>query len=120
MEKKVLIVEDELLIGMMLAENVRELGGQVSQIVTNSGAALLSVRQERPDAIIMDINIAGPLDGIETARTILDEQSIPILFLSGHHHPELMQRAQSLRPVGIVDKLDTTETIRNALLALLY
>ena len=119
MKKSILIVEDEPLIGMMLAENVRELGGRVSRIVSNSEAALVAVRQDRPDAILMDINIAGPQDGIETARVILAEQPIPLLFFTGHQYPELIERARSVSPVGIVDKLDTTEAIQNAIASLL-
>lgn len=119
MKKKVLIVEDEPLIGMMLAENVRDLGGQVSRIVTTGEAAMRAVEQERPDAILMDINIEGPLDGIETARAIMDGQAIPILFFTGHQDPELIERASSVGPVGIVDKLDSTEAIHQALSSLL-
>lgn len=119
MKKKVLIVEDEPLIGMMLAENVRDLGGQVSRIVTNGDAAMRAVEQERPDAILMDINIEGPLDGIETAKAIMVGQEIPILFFTGYQDPALIQRASSVSPVGIVDKLDTTDAIHDAISSLL-
>ncbi len=119
MKKKVLIVEDEPLIGMMLAENVRDLGCQVSRIVTSGEAAMRAVEQERPDAILMDINIEGPLDGIETAKAIMVGQEIPILFFTGYQDPELIQRASSVKPIGIVDKLDTTEAICEALTSLL-
>lgn len=119
MKKKVLIVEDEPLIGMMLAENVRDLGCDVSRIVTNGEAAMLAVKQERPDAILMDINIEGPLDGIETAKAIMVGQEIPILFFTGYQDPGLIERASSVSPVGIVDKLDTTEAIHEALTSLL-
>ena len=120
MKKKILIVEDEPLVGMMLAENVRDLGCQVSRIVTTGEAAMRAVEQERPDAILMDINIEGPLDGIETAKAIMiGQDEIPILFFTGYQDPELIKRANAVKPIGIVDKLDTTEAIQQALSSLL-
>jgi CheY-like chemotaxis protein len=119
MAKKVLIVEDEKLIGLMLAENVRELGCHVSQVVTNGRAAVHAVRNERPDAILMDISLAGSMDGIETAQVIKSIQDIPILFFTGYQDQQLLARASSVKPFGIVDKLDTNEAILAAIGSLL-
>jgi len=119
MPKKVLIVEDEQLIGLMLAENVRELGHEVTTVVRNGQAAVRAVRKEPPDAILMDISLDGVMDGIETARAIKAKQDIPILFFTGYQDRQLLDRAMSVRPVGIVDKLDTTDNIRAAISALL-
>jgi len=119
MPKKILIVEDEQLIGLMLAENVRELGWQVTRVVTNGQAALRSVRQEPPDAILMDISLDGVLDGIETARMIKAKQDIPVLFFTGYQEEQLLDRARAVRPAGIVDKLDSTENIQAAIFSLL-
>lgn len=119
MAKKVLIVEDEKLIGLMLAENVRELGCQVSQVVTNGRAAVHAVKNERPDAILMDISLAGSMDGIETAQAIKSMQDIPILFFTGYQDQQLLDRASSVKPFGIVDKLDTSEAILAAIDSLL-
>lgn len=115
MPKKILIVEDEPLIGLMLAENVRELGGIVTRVVTSGEAAIREVQSERPDGIFMDINLKGVLDGIETARLIKAEQDIPILFFTGYQDVTLLQRAYAVQPVGIVDKLDSTEAIKEAI-----
>ncbi len=119
MAKKVLIVEDEKLIGLMLAENVKELGCRVTNVVTNGAAAVLAVANECPDAILMDISLDGTMDGIETAQRIKAGQDIPILFFTGYQDQQLLARASSVNPVGIVDKLDTTEAIRAAIGSLL-
>jgi two-component system, response regulator PdtaR len=115
MPKKILIVEDEPLIGLMLAENVRELGCIVTRVVTSGEAAIREVQSERPDGIFMDINLNGVLDGIETARVIKAEQDIPILFFTGYQDVTLLQRAHAVQPSGIVDKLDSTEAIKEAI-----
>ena len=119
MAKKVLIVEDEQLIGLMLAESVKELGCGVTKVVTNGRAAVHSVKSERPDAILMDISLSGSMDGIETAQAIKALQDIPILFFTGYQDQELLSRASSVKPFGIVDKLDSTEAIREAIWSLL-
>jgi two-component system, response regulator PdtaR len=119
MAKKILIVEDEKLIGLMLAENVRDLGCQVTKVVTNGQAAVRAVESERPDAILMDISLDGGMDGIEAARIIKAEHDIPVLFFTGYLDPQMYMRANAVNPVGIVDKLDTTDAIQEAISSLL-
>lgn len=119
MPKKILIVEDEQLIGLMLAEEVREMGCDAVSVVTTGQAAVRAVRNDPPDAILMDISLAGVLDGIETARMIKAKQDIPILFFTGYQDRQLLDRAWAVRPAGIVDKLDSTENIRAAISSLL-
>lgn len=115
MTKKILIVEDEPLIGLMLAENVRELGCMVTRVVTSGEAAVREVQTDRPDGILMDISLNGVLDGIETARVIKAKQDIPILFFTGYQDFSLLQRAYAVQPSGVVDKLDSTEAIKEAI-----
>lgn len=119
MAKKVLIVEDEKLIGLMLAENVKVLGCRVTGVVTNGQAALRAIKAEPPDAILMDISLDGVMSGIETARRIKATRDIPILFFTGYQDPHLLSQADAVKPVGIVDKLDTTENIQQAIVSLL-
>jgi CheY-like chemotaxis protein len=119
MAKKILIVEDEKLIGLMLAENVKDLGCEVTRVVTNGQAALHAVQTDPPDAILMDISLDGVMNGIETAKQIKAKQDIPILFFTGYQDPHLLSQANAVKPVGIVDKLDTTENIQQAICSLL-
>lgn len=119
MPKKILIVEDERLIGLLLAEEIGALGGEVAGVIASGRAAVQAARQEQPDAILMDISLSGDLDGIETARLIKASHDIPILFLTGYQDGHLLDRAWSVKPVGIVDKLDSTEAIRAAIASLL-
>jgi len=119
MVKKILIVEDEKLIGLMLAEHVREMGCKVTRVVTSGEAAVRAVQNERPDAILMDISLDGVMDGIETAGRIKNIEEIPILFFTGYQDSQLLLRAGALSPVGIIDKLDSTEAIKEAIASLL-
>jgi CheY-like chemotaxis protein len=116
--KKILVVEDEQLVGLMLAEEVRQMGCEVIAVVTTGQAAVRAARRNPPDAVLMDISLAGALDGIETARIIKNGQDIPILFFTGYHDRQLLDRARTVCPAGIVDKLDSPENIRAALSSL--
>jgi len=118
MRKKILVVEDEQLIGLMLAEEIRRMGHEVVAVVTTGQEAIRAVQHDPPDAILMDISLAGVLDGIETARTIKEGLDIPILFFTGYHDHQLLDRARAVRPAGIVDKLDSLENIRAAISSL--
>ena len=83
----VLLVEDEVLLRMMLADQLREEGWTV---VEASGAdeALLILRQNliRPDVVVSDISMPGSLDGLGLARVIRSEcPELKIILMSGHH-----------------------------------
>jgi len=120
MPKRVLIVEDEQLLGLMLAEEVKGMGCEVTAVVTTGHAAMRSVRHDPPDGVLMDISLAGVLDGIETARMIKAGHDVPILFFTGYYqNRQLLDQARTVCPVGIVDKLDSLENIRAAISSLL-
>lgn len=115
MKKKVLIVEDEILIGMMLSENMRDFGFQPCEVATSGEEALAAVRTECPDAILMDISLSGTMDGIEAAEHIRKELDVPILFFTGYRDPQLLKRAEATNPAAILDKLGPAEAIKEAL-----
>lgn len=82
--KKVLIVEDEMIIALLLKRMVKNLGHQVIDKVA-SGEEAISVVQERPpDLILMDIRLKGKIDGIETMARIHEMSDIPVIYISGN------------------------------------
>jgi len=118
MPKKILVVEDDQLLGIMLAEEASRMGYEVTAVVTTGQAAIRAAQCNPPDAVLMDISLAGVLDGIETARIIKDRRNIPILFFTGHYDQQLLDRASDVSPAGIINKLDPPEIIRAALSSL--
>lgn len=114
MKKKVLIVEDEVLIGMMLSNVIKKQGFDVQEVVTTGEAAIASVLRTPPDAILMDISLTGTMDGIDAAAAIKAEHDIPILFFTGYQDKELMQRVRAVKPAAVLNKLDPIEAIEEA------
>lgn len=115
MGKKILIVEDEVLIGMMLSYNIEEFGFDVQEVVTTGEEAIASALSDPPDAILMDISLTGTMDGIDAAQLIKAKQDIPIIFFTGYQDKELLQRAKSVSPWAILDKLGPAEAIKETL-----
>lgn len=78
---RVLVVEDEALIGMIIEDFLGEVGYTVIGPIENLKAAVLLAATEKIDVAVVDINIAG---GVATAvADNLIERNIPFLFVSG-------------------------------------
>ncbi len=101
---RILIVEDEHIIGLHLKEQVERLGYSVCSIVSSGGAAVDEARKQKPDLILMDIFLNGDMDGIEAAEKIRSEQITPIVYTTGHLEDEWFQRARRSLPLGYLVK----------------
>lgn len=97
---KVLIVEDEAAITMELEAHVAAMGHVVVGPTASCARALALAETERPDLALMDINIAGPRDGVETAAELRARFDIPVIFITAHTNPELVARAKPAQPLG--------------------
>jgi CheY-like chemotaxis protein len=116
MEKKVLIVEDEVLVGMMLAKKLEGLGFSVCDVVSTGEDALVAEERERPGAILMDVSLGGEMDGLEAAEKIRVRRNVPVIFFTGYHqHGVLMERAMTVGALAVLDKLGPVEDIAAAL-----
>ena len=80
MAKTVLIVDDDPHIREVLAFALAK-AGMDSRVAQDGEAALASVAHQRPDLVILDINMPR-MDGLEVCRRLRSESDIPILFLS--------------------------------------
>ena len=101
---KILIVEDEGIIAMDVKRRLERAGYQVTGIADNSADTFLSVGENRPDLVMMDIIIQGERDGIETAMDLRKICDIPVVFLTSHSDPATVQRAKTAMPYGYLVK----------------
>lgn len=100
----ILIVEDELLIAKSLARKLEKLGYSVVGVASSSEVALQKVEETQPDLILMDIVIKGELDGIETAKKIQANFSIPIIYVTAYADDETLERAEETGSYGYILK----------------
>ncbi|MHC9538640.1 MAG: response regulator [Vulcanimicrobiota bacterium] len=117
MEKtlKILLVEDEVLIAASLEAELMLAGYAVCFRVGTGEDAILSAERHQPDAVLMDIRLAGKLDGIEAAERIQESLNIPILFMTGYLESALKERAMGLNPLGFLTKPVRMRDIQKAL-----
>ncbi len=104
MSGKLLIVEDEPVVAIDLQDEVREFGFEVTGMAESADAALISVEQEKPDLVLMDISIDGSMDGIQAARVLRDLYAVPVVFLTSFSDAETISRATREVPYGYLTK----------------
>ncbi len=114
----VLIVEDEILTAKSLQMDLEGLGATVLKPVTKGEVAVDVAIQEEPSLILMDIRLAGGLDGIETAQIIHEKQNIPIVFMTGYAAESFQERVQKVNPVGFLEKPVSVTKIKKILEAI--
>lgn len=101
---KLLIVEDEMVIAANISLQLTEMGYEVTGIVPRGEEALVHVRDNPPDIILLDINLKGELDGIETAREMQKMQNIPVIYLTANVDDAHFNRARDTHPFGFIAK----------------
>ena len=104
MVKKILIVEDEIIIGMALAADLEDEGYEVLDIVNTGKEAIKAVDQERIDLIILDIKINGELDGIETLTEIRKVANPHVIIISGNSETHTCKRIKEVNVTGFLIK----------------
>ena len=90
---RVLIVEDELLVAWHLESLAREQNLEVCGLVPDGDGAIEQAVDLDVDLILMDIRLAGRMDGIEAARRIREQRDTPIIFITAHGDPATRARS---------------------------
>ncbi|HEY5809427.1 MAG TPA: response regulator [Povalibacter sp.] len=101
---RILIVEDERIIAMDLAGTLTELGYSIAGMTTRGEDAIEQARRLSPHLILMDVRLAGKIDGIQAARSIRLESDVPVIYLTAHSDNETLQRAVESTASGYLVK----------------
>jgi len=116
--KRILIVEDDMIIQMFLNKIISSLGFDVVGEARTCDQALEKVKALLPDIILMDIGIAGDKDGIITTQLIKQIHNVPVLFLTGNSDESTLNRAKEVEPAGFVFKPINENHLRTKLFEL--
>lgn len=100
----ILIVEDEPLVASYIKDVLEESGFAVAGLASSGPEALSLAEQYRPTLALVDIRLAGPMDGIEAARRLGADFAVAIIFLSGVVDAGIEARARALHPHGFLHK----------------
>ncbi len=110
----ILIVEDEAMTAMYLGAMLRRKGYNVLKCISTGEEAVEYVISKRPDLVLMDIRLAGDMDGIEAMIKIVENtsSSVQFIFTTGYSDLEYRERALELNPAGfLVKPINTAELI---------
>jgi len=105
----VMIVEDELITAKAIAVLLKKLNYNPISIVSSGEEALSKIKNLDLDLILMDIILAGDIDGIETAEIIYSNYNIPIIYITAYGDKNTLDRAKLSEPYGYIVKPITDE-----------
>jgi light-regulated signal transduction histidine kinase (bacteriophytochrome) len=88
-----MVVEDESVLALDLAETLDELGYTVAGMATRGEEAIELARRLHPELILMDVGLGGEIDGITAAEAIRDEHDVPVVFITAHADEDTLHRA---------------------------
>lgn len=100
---KVLIVEDDTLVGMGLRSQLEKIGHQVVGQAATAAQGLEMFRAENPDLVLIDIRLDGD-DGLELAERISSERRVPMIIVSAYSEREQIERAAGAGVFGYLIK----------------
>lgn len=111
----ILIVEDDPLVACTIKEVLNESGYTVAGIASSGAEAISLANADRPRLALIDIRLAGPMDGVEVACVLREQLDIPAIFLSGLTDPRTVARARYARPLGFLRKPFRPSQVFNAI-----
>jgi PAS domain S-box-containing protein len=119
-QPKILVVEDNPVIAGMIRRFLTKSGYEISGIVASGEEAVELASQSMPDLALMDVQLAGKMDGITASRLIGEKLHIPTIYLTGSSDAETIARAASTEAYGYllkpVQERDLIQTVEAALL----
>ena len=109
-----MVVEDEPIVALDLEHTLQRLDYEVVSCVDTGEEAVRLTKELHPDLVLMDINLAGEMDGIEAADRIWTDYQTPVIYLTAYSTQEIIERATVTGPFGyLIKPFDEEEVLRN-------
>ncbi|HWQ66594.1 MAG TPA: response regulator [Methanospirillum sp.] len=118
--EKILIVEDDAILAIHLQSQLQKFGFLVDPPVATGEDAINSVKKYPPDLILMDIQLASHMTGIEAAKKINEIAAIPIVYLSAYSDKRRLEEAKLTMPFGYLLKPIQTRELYTTLEVILH
>ena len=112
---KIMIVEDESIVALDLSMRLQKEGYDMVGIASNSDDAINIFTEQKPDLVLMDINIKGHKDGIETAAALKKIQDVPLIFLTAFSQNEYVTRAKTVNPSAYLVKPFNNDSLHTSI-----
>lgn len=100
----IMVVEDEGIVARDLSQRLTHLGYRVPAISMTGEDALKQAEAIHPDLVLMDINLRGGIDGVETASRLRQKHNVPVIYLTAYSDSSTLDRAKQTEPYGYLLK----------------
>lgn len=101
---RILIIEDELIIAEDMSNMLMKMGYEVIGNAMDYEEAIAILNDEKPDLILLDVNLNGKRDGIDLAEEINKTFKIPFIFTTSYSDSETLERAKKTNPINYLVK----------------
>jgi len=112
---KIGIVEDEFIIAEHIANILIKLGYEVAEPAGSFAEAIEMIEDEKPDLLLIDIQVRGKRDGIDLAKKINEDYKIPFIFLTANADNATIERAKKVNPASYLIKPFTKDDLYAAI-----
>ena len=114
-KKRVLIVEDDMIISLVIENMVKELGHEVVGKATSGEDAINLATEHQPDLVLMDIRLKGEMDGIEAVTAIKEKIKTSVIYLTGNSDRVNYDRARETDFIDLITKPFTISDLTKSL-----
>ena len=109
---RILVVEDEFVTATDIQGRLAGMGYEVPAVVNNGEEAVRRAGELRPSLVLMDIGLAGRMNGIEAGKQIRERFGIPVIYLTGHSDDSTFWAALESEPDGYILKPFETKAMK--------
>ncbi|WP_313341135.1 PAS domain S-box protein, partial [Sedimentibacter sp.] len=102
--KKILLVEDSHFIAAVVGDYLEKNGFEIDNVITGEEAVEKVYDNSAPDLILMDIELAGKMNGIEAAKIINNHKELPIIFLTANASDKIIDQIRNISAYGFIEK----------------
>jgi len=114
-EPSILVVDDERIVSLDIQGALSRLGYRVAGCAATGAEAVALAASSSPDLVLMDIRLAGDMDGTEAAVNIAHVRDVPVVFLTAYSDEDTMRRALGASPFGYLIKPFEDRELRGAI-----
>lgn len=98
--KRILIVEDETVTALHLQQELSRLGYHIPAVASSGEEAVRLAEELNPDLVLMDVKLAGSMDGLDASQRIREKAAIPIVYVTAYPH-SFVQAPNRMQPPKI-------------------